>query len=112
MTPFAAEMSGEATPEPITAYCTKCNTKRIMLEPEAVVVGNKKNATRGVCGECGCKLFRLGGSDCLDRPEGYYVALARGRRLEARKAKLLDGVPLIRAAYWSDELSNKVEGAG
>ena len=107
MTPFATKMSGEATPEPITAYCTKCDTKRVMLEPEAVVVGNKKHATRGVCGECGCKLFRFGGSASLDRPKGYYVDLARERRLAARKAKMLDGVAPIRAAYWSDELDQK-----
>ena len=85
------------------AYCTKCNVKRLMVEPEAVQVGNKKNALRGECGECGCGLFKFVGSECLDRPNGYYVALARERRLEARKAKLLDGVAPIRAAYWSDE---------
>ena len=85
------------------AYCTKCNVKRLMVEPEAVQVGNKKNALRGECGECGCGLFKFVGSECLDRPKGYYVALARERRLEARKAKLLDGVAPIRAAYWSDE---------
>jgi len=107
VTPSAPEMSGEATPEAIMAYCTKCNVKRVMVEPEPVELGNKKHAVRGVCGECGCKLFRMGGSDCLNRPKGYYVARARERRLEARKAKLLDGVPLIRAAYWSDEFDEK-----
>jgi len=103
VTLFAYDMSGETPPEPCTAYCTKCNVKRLMTEPEAVQVGNKKNALRGVCGECGCKLFKFVGSDCLHRPKGYYVTAARERRLAARKAKLLDGVAPIRAAYWSDE---------
>jgi len=85
------------------AYCTKCNVKQLMLEPERVQLGNKKNAMRGKCSECGCGLFLMVGSDNLDRPKGYYVALARERRLEARKAKLLDGVAPIRAAYWGDE---------
>tara|TARA_R110000751_G_C13716255_1_gene474957 strand:- start:739 stop:1077 length:339 start_codon:yes stop_codon:yes gene_type:complete len=107
MTPSATEMSCEATPEAIVAYCTKCNVKRVMVKPEPVELGNKKHAVRGVCGECGCKLFRMGGSDCLDRPKGYYVARARERRLEVRKVKLLDGVPPIRAAYWGGELNSE-----
>ena len=85
------------------AYCTKCNTKRVIADPEAVQVGNKKNALRGRCADCGCGLFVMTGSESLRRPKGYYVALAKERRLAARKAKLLDGVAPIRAAYWSDE---------
>ena len=95
-------MSVESKPEPIMAYCVKCNEKREMVDVVEIETKTKV-ALKAKCGECGGGLFRFVGSKPKNRPEGYYVKRAKERRLEARKKKLLDGVPTIRAAYWSDE---------
>ncbi len=95
-------MSVESKSEPLMAYCVKCNEKREMVDVVEVET-KQKLGLKAECGECGGGLFRFSGSKSRNRPEGYYVERARNRRLEARKKKLLDPVPPIRAAYWSDE---------
>ena len=108
---FPLQMSAESKPEPIMAYCVKCNEKREMVD--AVEIETKtKVALKAKCGECEGGLFRFVGSKSKNRPEGYYVKRAKERRLEARKKKLLDGVPTIRAAYWSDEGSESKSEEG
>ena len=42
------------------AYCVKCKTKREIKDPQPVFNINGTPATRGVCPECGTKLFRMG----------------------------------------------------
>ena len=42
------------------AYCFKCKQKREMTEHEAVFTQNGSPATRGICGVCETKLFRMG----------------------------------------------------
>ena len=42
------------------AYCMKCREKKDIQEPEAIVMKNGRPATRGSCGDCGTKLFRIG----------------------------------------------------
>jgi DNA-directed RNA polymerase subunit RPC12/RpoP len=42
------------------AYCVKCRTKREIKNPVAVTMQNGKPATRGVCPECGTKIFKIG----------------------------------------------------
>jgi DNA topoisomerase-1 len=42
------------------AYCFKCKTKREMKDPQPVFTSNGTPATRGVCPECGTKMFKMG----------------------------------------------------
>jgi RNase P subunit RPR2 len=42
------------------AYCLKCRTKREMLKAEAITMKNGKPATKGICPECGTKMFKIG----------------------------------------------------
>ncbi len=42
------------------AYCVKCKTKREITEAEATFTKQAVAATRGVCGVCGTKVFRMG----------------------------------------------------
>ena len=44
------------------AYCFKCRTKREISDPEATTLKNGRPATKGTCGLCGTKLFRIGKS--------------------------------------------------
>lgn len=44
------------------AYCFKCRTKREIHDPEATTLKNGRPATKGTCGLCGTKLFRIGKS--------------------------------------------------
>lgn len=42
------------------AYCVRCKDKRVIQDAEAIVMKNGRPATRGTCGDCGTKLFRIG----------------------------------------------------
>ena len=42
------------------AYCMKCREKREITNPEAITMKNGRPATRGTCGVCGTKTFRIG----------------------------------------------------
>lgn len=42
------------------AYCVKCKTKREVKDPQAIFMQSGAPATRGVCPECGTRLFRMG----------------------------------------------------
>ena len=42
------------------AYCVKCKTKREMLNPEEVIMKNKRKGFRGICPVCKGKMFRIG----------------------------------------------------
>ena len=42
------------------AYCVKCKDKRDIESAEAIVMKNGRPATRGSCGICGTKMFRIG----------------------------------------------------
>ena len=57
--------------EHIEAYCVKCKTKRSMNDPQAVFTATGRAATKGICGECGTTLFRMGETPAhagLERP--------------------------------------------
>jgi RNase P subunit RPR2 len=45
----------------VEAYCVKCKAKREMLKAEKVTLKNGKPATKGICPECGTRMFRIGG---------------------------------------------------
>lgn len=41
-------------------YCVKCRAKREIKNPEQIIMKNGKPAMRGVCPECGTKMFKIG----------------------------------------------------
>ena len=43
------------------AYCVKCRKKVEMKNEEKVTLKNGKHALKGVCPNCGTKVFKLGG---------------------------------------------------
>jgi hypothetical protein len=96
------ETQSEGHSEAITGYCVKCRAHQPILDV-CEYEAKEKLGVKGRCGVCGCGMFKFIGSKSRNRPEGYSVMRARERRLERRKAKLLDGVPPIRAAYISDQ---------
>lgn len=54
------------------AYCMKCKAKRDLGSPEPVYTKTGVPGTRGQCGECGTKLFRMGATaahDGIPKPE-------------------------------------------
>jgi len=48
------------TSNSIEAYCVKCKTKRKIKNPEATKMKNGRDATKGFCSICNCKVFRIG----------------------------------------------------
>ena len=42
------------------AYCVKCKEKREMKDAKKVTMKNGKPATKGVCPNCGCGMYRIG----------------------------------------------------
>ena len=42
------------------AYCVKCRKKVTIQSPEQITMKNGKPATRGICPNCGTKVFRIG----------------------------------------------------
>ena len=71
----------------LQAYCVKCKEKRDLGSPEPVYTKTGAPGTRGKCGECGTKLFRMGATsahDGIPKPE----KIERPKRKKAkRKAK-------------------------
>jgi hypothetical protein len=41
-------------------YCVKCKAKKVMKNPKAVTMKNKKPATTGTCPTCSTKMYRIG----------------------------------------------------
>jgi len=50
----------------LEAYCVKCKTKREILAPEAAFNAANAPVTRGTCGVCGTRLFRMGRTPAHD----------------------------------------------
>jgi len=65
------------------AYCVKCKAKREMKDPQPVYTNKGTPATKGVCPECGTKLFRMGSTPAhegLDPEQHTVMSKARARR--------------------------------
>lgn len=78
-------MSGDQI---LQAYCMKCKVKRPLAKAKAVFTKGGQPATRGVCPECGTKLYRMGETpdhDGLPRPEP--AARARNKSGNARERR-------------------------
>ena len=60
--PEAPVHTEEGTPvnQEVTAYCTKCRDKTVMVKPMAILMKNGKPATKGTCPVCGTGTFRIG----------------------------------------------------
>jgi pimeloyl-ACP methyl ester carboxylesterase len=50
----------QAASAQVEAYCTKCKTKRPVLNAREVTMKNGRLAVQGACAVCGTQLFRLG----------------------------------------------------
>jgi len=44
----------------MTAYCMKCRKKVEIQSPKKVKMKNGRPATKGTCGKCKTKVFRIG----------------------------------------------------
>ncbi len=56
------------------AYCMKCRTKREIQNPEATFNSAGSPVTRGTCGECGTRLYRIGKTEAhagMVKPERF-----------------------------------------
>lgn len=42
------------------AYCVKCRSKKEMRNAESITMKNGRPATRGICPDCGTKMFKIG----------------------------------------------------
>jgi DNA topoisomerase I len=69
----------------LEAYCVKCKTKREVQDPVAEFNATGAPVTRGVCGVCGTKMFRIGRTEAH---EGM-VAPKREKPAPKRKGKLV-----------------------
>ncbi|MDY6875147.1 MAG: type I DNA topoisomerase [Chloroflexota bacterium] len=72
------------------AYCMKCKAKREMQDSRPVFTSNGTPATRGICPECGTKMFRMGRTlahEGLDPAEHIVVSKARAK--PAKKPKMV-----------------------
>ena len=45
----------------VQAYCVKCKKKVEIKNAEQVTLKNGRKATKGVCPNCGTKVFKIGG---------------------------------------------------
>lgn len=72
------------------AYCFKCKTKREIQNPVAAFNAKGSPVTTGVCGVCGTKLFRMGGTPAhvgMERP--VVVKVPRAKKEVKRSGKLV-----------------------
>ena len=70
------------------AYCMKCRTKREMQNPVAVYTEKGSPGTRGVCPECGTKMFLLGNTDAhADVPKPEVVATPKAKKVSTKTSK-------------------------
>jgi len=44
----------------LEAYCVKCKTKRKIKNPQETIMKNGRDAIKGFCSVCNCKVFRIG----------------------------------------------------
>ncbi|GFN39790.1 MAG: conserved hypothetical protein [Marine Group I thaumarchaeote] len=44
----------------VTAYCVKCRKKVEMKDAEETTLKNGRPAMKGICPDCGTKVFRIG----------------------------------------------------
>ena len=45
--------------EVMTGRCMRCKENKEMKETEEITMKNGRKAMKGVCAECGCKMFKI-----------------------------------------------------
>ena len=68
------------------AYCVKCKAKREIKEPQAVFTAAGTPATKGVCPECGIKMFRMGRTDAHEGMTPPEVIKPRKRKNQIKRS--------------------------
>lgn len=58
MTEEASNLAAKGIP--LEAFCFSCRTKKTIKHPQFVTLKNGRPAVRGVCPDCGAKVFRIG----------------------------------------------------
>jgi len=58
MTEEASNLAAKGIP--LKAYCFGCRAKKTIKHPQFVTLKNGRPAVRGVCPDCGAKIFRIG----------------------------------------------------
>ncbi len=43
----------------VAGYCLKCKRTREMTKVQSVIMKNKRHAFKGICKECGTKMFKI-----------------------------------------------------
>ena len=74
------------------AYCFKCKEKRIIAQPDATFTRRAQPATRGVCGDCGTALFRMGRTPAhegMKIPKPQLSTSSKKTRNKKRQGKLV-----------------------
>jgi len=74
----------------LQAYCVKCKTKRDMQDPQATYTKTGAPASKGTCGECGTKLFRMGETPAhanVPKPEVTEKPKRKKKKKKAKKKK-------------------------
>ena len=82
-------MSDDTT-QVLQAYCVKCRTKRDLGAPKPVYTKTGVPGTRGQCGECGTKLFRMGATPAhegIRRPDKVERPPRKKRRAKPKTKK-------------------------
>lgn len=53
------EIRPEEVKEEVVAYCMRCRARQVMLNPQRVLLKNKRPAIKGTCPNCGGSIFRF-----------------------------------------------------
>ncbi|MBR9707017.1 MAG: hypothetical protein GOV15_01140 [Candidatus Diapherotrites archaeon] len=46
----------------VQGYCVKCKAKVDIKDAKEITMKNGRKATKGLCPDCGTKVFRIGGA--------------------------------------------------
>lgn len=68
-----------------TAYCMKCKKTQPMKDIEPVVMKNGKPAKRGVCAECGTKMFKIGAGSLVTGAAFRHAKKAVSKKAASKK---------------------------
>jgi len=74
----------------LQAYCVKCKTKRDMQDQQATYTRTGAPATKGICPECGTKLFRMGETPAhahVPKPEVIEKPKRKKKKKKSKKKK-------------------------
>lgn len=45
----------------VDGYCVKCKGKKEMIDPQEIIMKNRKKAVKGKCPDCGTGMFKITG---------------------------------------------------